>query len=110
MIKNYFATWTSSFSLCGDKSRGQVYERAYVECEKAAQKQVQKIELVDKVVEIGKTIDNENITPYISVAVGKESSEGSLISRWYGVTLSLDGSCEIFCVNVYKERLFTINH
>ena len=91
-IKDYFTTWISSFSpFEGENSRGRIYERAYVEGDRAALKQVHKIETVDKIAEIGETINNAHITPYVSVAVGKESSDGSLISEWHGLTLSSKG-------------------
>ena len=78
----------STFSLAG--GRGEIYQKAYSESSantkesEDAQETVKKIEMVDAVL-------NKEITPYISVAVGKESAEGYLMSPWGGLTYITNG-------------------
>jgi RHS repeat-associated protein len=76
--------WTSFVSQFSSTGKDELYQN-YANGDPVAIKEVQNRELAN-------TIATTEITPYITVSLGKQSSEGSLLSGWGSLTFTRKGT------------------
>ena len=81
-LKDLWNSFVSQFSLTDNKT--ELYQN-YANGEPEAVKEVGNREIVNKVV-------NTEVTPYVSVSIGKQTSEGSVLSGWGTFTYTSKGA------------------